>query len=174
MNWLSLSRWSPYVVGAGIGILIWLSFIFSNRPIGCSTAYARVSGMVEKLFRGRRVEQKAYYRQYVPRLGWEIMLIAGVMLGALASSMLSGTFELEVIPALWQRAFGPDILVRLAAAALGGFFIGFGARMAGGCTSGHGISGTLQLAVGSWLALICFFAGGAVTAMFLYVFLGGI
>ena len=38
----------------------------------------------------------------------------------------------------------------------------FGSRLAGGCTSGHGISGTMQLSVGSWIAVICFFAGGIV------------
>lgn len=36
----------------------------------------------------------------------------------------------------------------------------FGARFAGGCTSGHGISGALQLNVGSWIAVVCFFIGG--------------
>ena len=44
----------------------------------------------------------------------------------------------------------------------------YGARLAGGCTSGHGISGTLQLAVSSWIAVICFFVGGIVTALLLY------
>jgi hypothetical protein len=43
-----------------------------------------------------------------------------------------------------------------------------GARWAGGCTSGHGISGTLQLAVSSWLAAAAFFAGGIITAIFLF------
>jgi hypothetical protein len=46
--------------------------------------------------------------------------------------------------------------------------MGMGARWAGGCTSGHGISGTLQLAVSSWLATLSFFAGGIVTALLLY------
>jgi hypothetical protein len=46
--------------------------------------------------------------------------------------------------------------------------LGIGARWAGGCTSGHGISGTLQLAVSSWLATLSFFIGGILTAMILY------
>ncbi len=41
-------------------------------------------------------------------------------------------------------------------------------RMAGGCTSGHGISGTMQLSVGSWVAVVCFFAGGIATAMLMF------
>jgi uncharacterized protein len=50
----------------------------------------------------------------------------------------------------------------------GGAIMAFGARMAGGCTSGHGISGTLQLAVGSWISVICFFIGGIAVAMMMY------
>ena len=42
------------------------------------------------------------------------------------------------------------------------------ARWAGGCTSGHGISGTLQLAVSSWIAAGCFFIGGIATAMLIF------
>lgn len=174
MSWISLARWSPYTVGASIGILIWLSFILSNRPIGCSTAYARISGMIEKRILGSAVEQKRYYQKFEIRLGWEMMLIFGIVLGAFFSSLASGTFTIEIVPALWKTAFGSNIVVRLAGAVCGGFLIGFGARMAGGCTSGHGISGTLQLAVGSWLAFSCFFIGGFVTAIFLYVFIGGI
>ncbi len=44
----------------------------------------------------------------------------------------------------------------------------FGARLAGGCTSGHGISGALQLSLGSWIALVGFFVGGVPTAMLLF------
>ena len=55
----------------------------------------------------------------------------------------------------------------------GGFLMGFGSRWAGGCTSGHGISGTLQMAVSSWLAAICFFVGGVAAAMLMFrVFAG--
>ena len=56
----------------------------------------------------------------------------------------------------------------LGGALVGGIIMGFGARWAGGCTSGHGISGTLQLVVSSWLAAICFFVSGIVTAMVIY------
>ena len=45
----------------------------------------------------------------------------------------------------------------------------FGARFAGGCTSGHGISGTMQLNVGSWIAVICFFIGGIAVAYPLFL-----
>lgn len=174
MEFISLTRWSPYLVGAGIGVLSWLSFLLSNRPIGCSTAYVRVSGFSEKMIDRKKTESNQYYRTYLPELGWEVFLLAGVIVGALVASALSGNFELEVVPGLWQRAFGATPVFRSLVALLGGFLLGFGARFAGGCTSGHGISGTLQLAVSSWLAFICFFLGGSLTAFVLYSIIGGV
>jgi uncharacterized membrane protein YedE/YeeE len=52
--------------------------------------------------------------------------------------------------------------------------MGIGSRWAGGCTSGHGISGALQLAVSSWIAMIGMFGGGILAALFLYRFLAGV
>lgn len=174
MSWLVLPRWSPYGVGAGIGVLVLISFIFSNRPIGCSTAYVRVSGLGEEMLKGEKVERNEYYRKFIPKIGWEVVLLIGVVLGALISSRLSGSFNLETVPELWKTGFGSSFWLRAIVAILGGLLLGFGARMAGGCTSGHGISGTLQLAVSSWLALFCFFIGGFATAYLLYVVGGGI
>ncbi len=57
---------------------------------------------------------------------------------------------------------------RWLVALAGGLLMGFGARWAGGCTSGHGISGTMQLAVSGWVAAIGFFVGGMASAMFVY------
>jgi len=50
----------------------------------------------------------------------------------------------------------------------GGITLGIGARWAGGCTSGHGISGTAQLSILSWVAAICFFIGGIASALLIY------
>lgn len=163
-EWLAQARWSPYVVGAGIGILSWLTFLISDRGIGCSTAFAQTAGMVERLFRGEKVYLRPYFQQVVPKVDWSWMLVVGIALGALASSLLSGTFTLEAVPALWAQRFGGSVALRWAVAFLGGVALGFGSRWAGGCTSGHGITGTLQLVLGSWLAALCFFVGGVFTA----------
>ncbi len=48
MNWLQMAQWSPYICGAGIGVLSWLTFLLSDKPIGTSTSYARTAGMVER------------------------------------------------------------------------------------------------------------------------------
>ncbi|MBN2264969.1 MAG: YeeE/YedE family protein [Candidatus Aminicenantes bacterium] len=172
MDWLVTARWSPYAAGIGIGILSWLTLVLSDKPIGCSTAFARTSGMIERLFRGRKVLDKAYYKEFAPRVDWEWMLVVGIILGAFTSAKLSGQFKLDWVPSLWAGTFGPGPVARVAVAFCGGILLGFGARWAGGCTSGHGISGTLQLAVSSWLAAICFFAGGIAAAFLIFRVLG--
>ncbi len=168
MNWLEQARWSPYVVGAGIGVLSWLTFLLSDKPLACSTSFARFAGMIEKVFRGDRVHERPYYREFPPRVDWGIMLVIGLFLGALASALLSNSFSLNWVPSHWASRFGADPALRWGGALVGGVLLGFGARWANGCTSGHGISGTLQLTVSSWLAAACFFIGGIAVAMWLY------
>lgn len=168
MNIFNLARWSPYLVGFLIGVLSWLSFLISKRPIGVSTAFARLSGMIEKIFIGKKVEQKEYYKNYEPKVDWEVMLVIGVIVGSFVSASLSGNFNISIVPRLWLVNFGNTPLLRLIIALIGGIFVGFGARMSGGCTSGHGISGTMQLAVTSWIALFSFFIGGIISAHLLF------
>jgi uncharacterized membrane protein YedE/YeeE len=168
MEWLIMKQWSPYLVGIGIGILSWFTFLLSDKPIGCSTAFARTSGMIECIFRGRKVLEKPYYAEFTPTVDWEWMLVVGVIVGSFLSAKLSGQFQMQWIPGKWSAAFGPALFPRWLVALIGGIIMGFGSRWAGGCTSGHGISGTLQLAVSSWLAAICFFIGGIATAMALF------
>ena len=168
MEWLSMKQWSPYVVGTGIGVLSWLAFLLSDKPIGCSTAFARTSGMIERLFRGGAVAEKAYYKKFTPSIDWEWMLVVGVLVGAFFSARLSGQFQTAWVPVKWASAFGDGPALRWIVSLAGGIIMGVGARWAGGCTSGHGISGTLQLAVSSWLAVVCFFIGGIITAMVIF------
>ena len=168
MELLFAERWSPYLAGAGIGILCCLTFLLSDKAIGCTTAFARTSGMFERLFRGSKTLDRPYYRKFPPVVDWEWMLVLGIVVGAYISARLSGQFALRWIPEMWGAAYGTSLTPRLITAFAGGTLLSFGARWAGGCTSGHGISGTLQLAVSSWIATVCFFAGGIVTALFVY------
>lgn len=161
-------RWSPYAVGVGIGILSCISFVLSNRPIGVSTAYAQTSGLIGRAVVGSRIDEMPYYQMVKPEIGWEWMLAVGVLIGAFISAALSGDIRFEPAPQLWAREFGASVSWRWLASAVGGFLLGIGSRWAGGCTSGHGISGTLQLVAGSWLAVVCFFIGGVATAFLLY------
>lgn len=161
--------WSPYLVGALIGGLSMLTFYFSNKPLGASTAYARLAGMLGGVVAPKHTQSLKYYEDNKPAVDWEVMLVVGAILGAFFAAWQGGEFSNEWLPPMWAARFGQDTLVpRLAVAILGGILVAFGARLAGGCTSGHGISGALQLSVGSWIALICFFVGGIAAAMLMY------
>lgn len=173
MEFLTLKLWSPYIVGTGIGVLSWVTFLLSDKPIGCSTAFARTSGMIEQVLTGKSVKNKVYYRQFPAVVDWEWMFVLGIIIGSLVSAIFSEDFQLRWLPSLWMARFGLSIFLRFVIAILGGIILGIGARWAGGCTSGHGISGTMQLAVSSWVAVILFFISGVMTAKLIYYGLGG-
>lgn len=161
--------WSPYVVGGLIGVLSMLTFYFSNKPIGASTAYARVAGMLGMLIAPKHTRSLKYFNDNPPKIGWELMLVVAVVVGAFIAAWTGDELTGRFLPAMWQERFGSEsYLLRGVVAFAGGILMAFGARMAGGCTSGHGISGALQLAVGSWISAICFFIGGVVTAMLMF------
>lgn len=167
-GFLTAENWSPYVAGLCIGVLSWMTFVLSDHPIGVSSAIARTSGMIERSARGPKVEEKPYYKELGLKIGWEWTFVVGIVLGALCSAALSGEFQLRMIPSLWGDSFGQTQFMRWLTAFSGGLVLMVGARWAGGCTSGHGISGTLQMVVSSWIALMCFFIGGVITAFLLY------
>lgn len=161
--------WSPYAVGVGIGLLSWLSFLVSGNPIATSTTFAQTGGIIEKIVSGKVATERPYYQKITLKLNWQMMLVIGVVIGAFLSAVLSGDFNTDSwVPSLWASAFGDGALLRLLAAVLGGMILGFGARFADGCTSGHGISGALQLAVSSWVSAIFFFIGGILMAHFIF------
>jgi uncharacterized membrane protein YedE/YeeE len=168
MEFLTQARWSPYAVGAGIGVLSWFAFLISRRPIACSTTFAKLGGMIETLWRGDQAGQRPYYQKLKLVVDWQMMLVLGVVIGSLISALLSGDFRWQWVPTQWQAVWGPSPVRRAVAALLGGAIIGFGARWADGCTSGHGISGTLQLAVSSWISAVCFFIGGILAAHLIF------
>ena len=162
------ASWSPYLVGAGIGILSWLVFLVVNKPLGMSTEVSKFSGWLAGLFVGMdSVVENAYWADKTPKFGYSTVFLLMTAVGAFVSSKVSGTFSWEKVPQVWRDSRGPGVAGRMIAAFLGGMILLYGARMAGGCTSGHGISGTLQLAVSGWVFFVAMFASGIVTAKIL-------
>jgi uncharacterized membrane protein YedE/YeeE len=160
--------WSPYLVGASIGVLSWLTFYFSNKPIGASSFYAQVAGFLGKLIAPRHTNSLVYFKDNPPRLDWEFVFVVAAIAGGAMAALTGGEFANEWLPSMWKARFGDSIALRTVMAFGGGVLMAFGARLAGGCTSGHGISGTLQLNVASWITAVCFFIGGIAVAMLLF------
>ncbi len=162
--------WSPYLVGAGIGVLSWMTFYFADKAIGASSFYATVAGALGRLFARRHTDSLDYYKENPPKLGWETVLVLATIAGAFIAAATGGEFTGRWLPPFWVARFGPDSLVLHGVVGfLGGILMAFGARFAGGCTSGHGISGALQLNLGSWISVVCFFIGGIAVAIPLYL-----
>jgi len=170
IEWLTAASWSPYLVGAGIGVLIWTAFLLSDRHLGCSTAYSKTAGMIELAISRQKTVSIPYYRKIPATIDWQWMLVVGTIIGSALSEYLSGSWRVSMIPPLFEQSFGADEHLRQAVALAGGILMGLGARWADGCTSGHGISGTLQLSLASWIAVICFFAAGIIAAGLIYGF----
>lgn len=161
--------WSPYMAGVGIGVLSWIVFVVVATPIGVTTAASQVAGGIAGLFVGQEaVQANAYWARNPFRLDYGTLFLVGTFLGALASALASGRFRIESVPAVWKERFGPSVAKRYTVAFLGGIIAMYGARMAGGCTSGNGISQGLQLAVVGWTFLAAMFATGLATASIVF------
>jgi uncharacterized protein len=160
--------WSPYLVGAAIGVLSWLTFYFSNNPIGASSFYAQLAGFLGQLIAPRHTALLTYFKDKPPQVGWGFVFVVAAIVGGAIAALTGGEFANAWLPPIWEARFGNSVALRAAVAFPGGMLMAFGARMAGGCTSGHGISGTLQLNVASWIAVICFFVGGVAVALPLF------
>lgn len=153
MSVLAKKSWSPYAVGASIGVLSWFAFWSADHPLGVSSVMVRIVGATEELVAADHVTATPYLAKLRPFFDWEFALVAGLLLGALIAARL-GRAEAAEKPGR----------TRMVEAVIGGFLLLFGARLAGGCTSGHGISGSLQLAVSGWVFFLCIFASGMATA----------
>ena len=138
--------WTHYLLG---GLLVGsgtaLLFVLTGRIGGMSTVFSSTwSYLIKKPFL-----QQA---RFVESRGWRLVYAAGVALGGLIwwLGMAGGAAQSTSVPA-WQ------LLV-------GGFFVGYGARLGNGCTSGHGICGLGSLQWPSLMAVLTFMATAFLTA----------
>lgn len=172
MSILKSKHWRPYLVGIGIGVLSWLTFLTMDKTLGTSTSMVHMAGGLTSIAAPDHVAANPYYAKEItakaPLFDWQMFLVLALPFGAALAAYLARDFNIERVPALWAWRFGPSRVKRYAAAFLGGVILLYGARMAGGCTSGHGISGGLQLAVSSWTFFIAMFVSGVVTAYALF------
>ncbi len=161
--------WSPYLTGMGIGVLSWVAFGVAHDPLGVTTAFSRIASLFALPLLGTRgVAANSYWKIMPLRLDYGVVFLGGLMLGSFFSALLGGSLRIETMHSNWRERYGNSVAKRLTVAFFGGTFLMYGARLAGGCTSGHAISGGLQLALSSWVFLIVMFASGLVFSGFVY------
>lgn len=152
-----------FLSAAGIALVALTIFIVSDRVLGASTFYPyiadRLTGLTDNDYYIKQVQQSGFY---------EMKFLAGAFLSGLAYSLVKGEFKIRLLQENWIKLKGTSSTGRIFWAFNGGFLLLFGARLAGGCTSGHIISGGMQLAVSSWVFAIFVFAGFLTTGRFFY------
>lgn len=169
IEFLKKDKWSPYLVGALIGLLL-TGLVGVGHTIGVSTAVARVGALAENAIVSSHVENTPYFKKLLSDgvfFDWRILFLVGIFCGAAVASKISKK-EVKDTNTIWTKAFGTSRRKRNMAAFIGGFFLLLGARFAGGCTSGHAISGGAQLTITSWVFMMAVFAVGIPVSLILY------
>jgi uncharacterized membrane protein YedE/YeeE len=158
--------WSPYVAGVLIGLLQIPAFLLIETALGTSSSYVTVAAHIASIFDASigKMDYLAKHMYGAKNL-WQVAMVVGIALGAFLSMKASGARRQAISP-VWQRAVGLSTLGgRAPMAFVGGFVMVLGARIADGCTTGHGLSGMAQLAVGSTVAVSAMFVGAIATAL---------
>ncbi len=158
--------WSPYVAGIVIGLLQIPAFLMIETALGASSSYVTVGDAIASWFDPslRGIDYVSKHLAWNAKNLWQVAMVAGIAVGAFLSMKMSGAKRPAISP-IWTRALGSSSpALRYAVAFGAGFLMLFGARIADGCTSGHGLSGMAQLSIGSTVAVAAMFAGGIVTA----------
>ena len=163
------------VAGVSLGLLLILA-TYLVKPLGVSTQFVVTDAAVAHKVAPAATEKNKYLAKYGEKEEWGVgygwMLVFGMFAGGLVTSRVLAKRQPEAdkgsMPKMWESVFGGSRNKRFAAAFFGGVLLLFGARLAGGCTSGHMISGISQLALSSFLFGICTFGSAIAMAHFLY------
>jgi hypothetical protein len=163
------------VAGIALGLLLTLATALV-KPLGVSTQFVVTDAIATHKVAPGFAEKNSYFAKYGEKSDWGIgygwMLVFGMFVGGGVASLLLKKKQPEAdkgdMPVMWEKNFGVSHAKRYAAAFGGGVMLLFGARLAGGCTSGHMISGISQLALSSFLFGVVVFATAILMAKFLY------
>lgn len=159
LNGLPPFHWAA--AGAGIAAVTLLLLVLANRRLGISSGFEDVCSLVLK---------QAYFRreELLAARAWRLPFVIGLVLGGVLSAIAGGGWTPTWDLGMFDARVGLGAAGKLAWMFVGGLFIGFGTRLGGGCTSGHGIFGMSNLELPSLVTTMSFFAGGLVTTQVIY------
>ena len=151
--------WSPYAAGVLLGVSLFLAFFVMGRGLGASGSLNRIMatlyGMVSEDFAAALAYYRGYFGGGRPVLyNYAVFQLLGVFVGGYVSAALGRRAHLTV-----ERGPRSTLRWRFALAFSGGAIMAIGARIARGCTSGQVLTGSANLAIGSLVMFLCFFAG---------------
>ena len=180
LNW----AWGGLALG-----LVFFAAVLLVKPIGVSTQFVILDGIIWNAFDGDVVTQSEtaksgytstndylaksggkYAKNIANPLNYSFVFVAAMLGGAFLSALLRGGNKTGegTMPAVWRANFGDSVWKRYVAVFLSGFLVLYGARLAGGCTSGHMMSGMMQTALSGYIFAAGAFLAGIPTALYLF------
>lgn len=176
--------WPWYIAGPLIGLMVPLLLILGNKTFGVSSSLRHICAVCLPV-------KISFFNYDWKKESWNLFFVSGILLGGLiAGFFLMNGKPVDVNPKLiaefskygvtdyhslvpaqlfnWQQLFTLKGFIMMV---VGGFFVGFGTRYAGGCTSGHSIMGLSNLQFSSLVATVCFMAGGFIMANLILPFI---
>jgi uncharacterized membrane protein YedE/YeeE len=175
------------------GLLLGAAFLLAValvKPIGVSTQFVIADGIVWNLFSDTIVQQDpesksgyastnaylnksggAYAKSIANPINYSFIFVVAMIAGAFLSSRLGGPrpgAQDRTAPQVWRQRFGEDPVARYVTVFLAGVLVLFGARLAGGCTSGHMMSGMMQTSLSGYLFAFGAFAAAVPAAILIY------
>lgn len=158
---------NPYLIGLLLGLVLLSTFVIMGRGLGASGVLSIATSVAVEKVAPSQTANNEFYKGYLgdetksPWKDWLVFEILGVVIGGFVSGAISGRNKIMVEK-------GPRISVakRYMFAFVGGSLMGFGAKMARGCTSGQALTGGSLLSVGGWAFMIMVFVGAYAMAYF--------
>lgn len=166
--------------------LVFFAAVLLVKPIGVSTQFVILDGIIGDAVSADLVTQTEdgyastnaylnksdgkYAKSVANPLNYSFVFVLAMVLGGMISVMARGGLDRAErrVPALWRANFGENPMVRYGGAFLGGFVVLYGARLAGGCTSGHMMSGMMQTAVSGYIFAAAAFAAAIPVSLILF------
>ncbi len=161
-------HWRLFSVGILFALAELLSFVLSKRPLGSSRGYAVFGSIIEYVFFPEHAKTVPYWNAYEPVIEWTVAVLVGIVSGSMFSSVYSGEFKITVVPQMWKTSKGPSVAKRLIWAFIGGVMVGFGSRLAMGCTLGMLIAGVIQLTPAGFIFMMSLWMGGMLMTLLFY------
>ncbi len=158
--------WPNILAGIGLGLILILAYYVAGRGLGGSGAVTRITAGAMNLVAPEHTQNLSYFDRYFSGGSliindWLVFQVIGVFLGGVFGALTAGRFGKSV-----DKGERLSDSQRFMFALLGGAIMGWGARLARGCTSGQALSGGATLALGSWAFIAALFIGGFITALF--------
>lgn len=170
MSFLFVDLWPWWFGGIAVGLLVPFMYYFLNTALGVSTGYGNILKIIAPSTKLKWLNSETYKN----RFNWRFVFITGMIIGGFLSARTSGMPIIISEMGLFTEKLSWAYAFYILWFFVGGALLGFGARMANGCTSGHSIHGLATLQKSSLVATVFFLSFGVITTLLIrLIVLGG-